>query len=224
MRGRELESRLTRAEQTEILCSDLSQCLHAVAQPLGILRMGLEREHIAGMDEAELKKLVTSAEAQVERLCSLFSGMQARVDVETRPTLIATRVFPLLMEATDGLQLLFESDGISLHTESSDDLEQVLTDRLRAHTALTMILLAVHKISRPGDSVRVTASDCCTGRVQISIENMNADLEFMSADMDLKRALAEALVRSQEADFSYSAKPFCVKIAFRKVPAVSLQL
>lgn len=206
----------------EALCTSLSQCLHATAQPLAVLRASLGNGRVEQMSLEELRDLASSSSAEVERLCSLFNCLQQLVGTEsTKPQISETSIRPLLEHVADGVNLLYKEDRISLHAIVSADCQSVLIDKARTLTALSTILLIAHAVSRPRDTVELIASSSSSNAVRVVVQNLTSCVDAMNAETSLSMAFAEANIRSQQADFTWSLKPFSVQIELQGVPLVS---
>lgn len=206
---------------SETLCFNLSQCLHATAQPLAILRASLGNSRVDQMSIEELRELAASSAVEVERVCTLFNCLQQLVSTEsTKPLLSETPILPLLAHVADGVNLLFEEDGIFLRSTLSDGCHPVLINRARTLQALSTVLLIAHAVSRPRDTVELIASSPSADAVRVVVRNLTSHVDVMNAETRLSMAFAEANIRSQQADFSWSLHPFSVQIDLHGAPLV----
>jgi hypothetical protein len=198
---------------SEALCFNLSQCIHASAQPLAVLRASLGNGRVAQMSIEELRELAASSAGEVERLCTLFGCLQQLVSTEsTKPNLSEMSILPLLAHVTDGVNLLFKEDSIFLRSIVCDTCQPVLIDKTRTLQALSTVLLIAHAVSRPQDTVELIASSSSSNTVRVVVQNLTSKVDAMNAETSLSMAFAEANIRSQQADFSWSLKPFNVQM------------
>jgi signal transduction histidine kinase len=208
---------------SEALCFNLSQCIHAIAQPLAVLRASLGNSRVERMNTEELRELASSSASEVERLCSLYSCLQQLVSTEsTEAQLSETPIQPLLESVADGVNLLYKEDRISLLSIVDGDCQPVLIDRVRTLQALSTILLIAHAVSRPQDTVELIASSSKLNGVRVVVRNLASCVDQMNAETSLSMAFAEANIRSQQAGFSWSLKPFSVQIEFEGVPVAQI--
>jgi hypothetical protein len=214
-------SRPTSSESSsasEIFCSNLAQGIHVAAQPLAVLLASLSKDYTDKMNYDELRELTASSAAEVQRLCTLFSSLQQLVMAECiKPQLSLTPLLPLLTYAADGVNLLFQQDGVSLRSVLPDTCPPVLIHRARTLQALSRVLLIVHGLSRAQDTVELIASASANG-VQIVIQNLNLPAATINAEARLSMAVAEANMRSQQAGLSLSLQPFTVCIELPRAP------
>lgn len=200
------------------LCSNLSAGLHAAAQPLAILRASLGSVSADRMNLEELRQLSADWATEVERVCALFSCLQQFVNLETAsPQYSLVSILPLLAEAAEGVELLFEEDGMTLCSSMPEQCDAVPIDKRRTMQALSAILLTAHSVSQAPDIVELSASAEAQG-VRVVVRNTCSRAKAMKTEWSLNMALAEANLRSQNAGFSWSLNPFHAQIDFRKAP------
>jgi hypothetical protein len=203
---------------SEILCSNLAQGIHAAAQPLAVLLASLSKDYTDRMNSDELRELTASSAAEVQRVCTLFGCLQQLVMAESiKPQLSPIPLLPLLAYAADGVNLLFQQDGISLRSVLPDTCPPVLIHRARTLQALSRVLLIVHGLSRSRDTVELIAS-ASANAVQIVIQNLNLSAVMINSEARLSMAVAEANMRSQQAALSLSLQPFTVCIELPRAP------
>ena len=178
----------------EMLCSNLAQGIHAVAQPLAVLVASLSKDYTDRMNCDQLRALTATSAAEVKRLCTLFSSLQQLVLTEsTTPQLSPTPILPLLAYAADGVNLVFQQDGISLCSVLPDACPPVLIHRARTLQALSRVLLIVHGLSRARDAVELIAS-ASADAVEVVIQNLNLSPATMSAEARLSMADRKSVV------------------------------
>ena len=201
-----------------MLCSHLARGLHAAAQPLTILLASLGKEHTDPMSTAELRELTAGSAIQVQRVCSLFNCLQQLVIAEsTTPQLSSTPILPLLTHVVDGVNQMFEKDGMSFSSVLPDKCLPVLINRGRTRQALMSVLLIAHLLSKTKDTIEFIAASLAA-TVQIVVRNSNLFVDRMETEASLSMALAEANIRSQRGSLSWSLRPLNVQIELQKAP------
>jgi hypothetical protein len=192
--------------------------LHAAAQPLTILRVGLGMGLANTLSFEELKELVASSSVEVERVCDLFDNLQQIVNIASnKPALTAAPILPLIVEAADGARVLFEQDGMVLSSLLPDACDPVLMDKVRTLRALSSVLQMVHGLSNEGDTVELIVSSSPPNSIRIVVRNLNLFLDAPSEAASFSMAIADANIRSQQAGFSWNLRPFSVEIEFQTV-------
>ena len=75
----------------------------------------LSKGHTDRMNSDELRELTASSAVEVQRVCTLFSCLQQLVMAESiKPQLSPTLILPLLAYAVEGVNLVFQQNGIAL--------------------------------------------------------------------------------------------------------------
>lgn len=209
---------------SERFCLNLSQGLHAAAQPLTILRASLSNPDTDRMSARELKELTAISAVEVERVCKLFDYLRDLVRTEnTKAHLSLTPILPLLADVIDGVKLLCKKSGILLNSNMSVTCPPVLIDRARTFQALSSVLLIAHEVSQAQDTVEVIVTSPALNAVQVVVRSLNSRAESMNAEARLDLALAEVNIRSQQANFSWSLEPFNVQIELPSTPIIDSQ-
>jgi hypothetical protein len=196
----------------------LAQGIHAAAQPLAVLVASLSTDHTDQMNCDELRELAASSAVEVQRVCASFNCLQQLVITESiKPEVSPTAILPLLAYAADGVDLLFQQDGIALSSVLPDTCPLALINRERTLQALSRVLLVAHKLSCAKDMVELIASSSANA-VQIIVRNLRLSVAVIDAEASLSVAVAEANMRSQQAGLSLSLRPFTVRIDLPVAP------
>ena len=196
----------------------MAQGIHAAAQPLAVLLASLSKDHTDQMNSDELRELTASSAVEVQRVCTLFSCLQQLVMTESiKPELSPTPILPLLAYAVDGVNLLFQQDGMALSSVVPDSCPPVLINRTRTLQALSRVLLVVHRLSGAQDEIELITSSSANA-VRIVVRNLHLSVAVIDAEARLSIAVAEANMRSQRGGFSLSLQPFTVRIDLPMAP------
>jgi hypothetical protein len=129
-----------------------------------------------------------------------------------KPELSETPILPLLERVTDGVELLFANDGMSLRSITPDTCLPVLINPARTLQALSSILLVAHAVSKPLDTIELIASPSSSNALRVVVQNVHAYVDAVNAEQSLNLALAEANLQGQQASISWSLQPFRVQI------------
>jgi hypothetical protein len=203
---------------SEIFCSSLAQGFHAAAQPLTVLLASLSKCHTDRMNSDELRELTASSEVQVQRVCRFFSGLQQLVMAESiKPQLSPTPILPLLAYAVEGVNLVFQQNGITLSSVVPDTCPPALINRACTLQALSTVLLVVHGLSGVRDTVELITSSSADA-VQIVVRNLHLSVAVINPEASLSLAVAEANMRSQQAGLSLDLQPLTVCIDLPVAP------
>ena len=196
----------------------MAQGIHAAAQPLAVLLASLSKDHTDQMNSDELRELTASSAVEVQRVCTLFSCLQQLVMTERiKPELSPMPILPLLAYAVDGVNLLFQQDGMALSSVLPDSCPPVLINRARTLQALSRVLLVIHRVSGAQDEIQLIASSSADV-VRIVVRNLHLSVAVIDAEASLSIAVAEANMRSQRGGLSLSLQPFTVRIDLPRAP------
>jgi len=191
---------------SDILCANLAEGFHAAAQPLSILQASLDESVTDRMSPDEFRELLASTASEVDRVCRFFNCLRQLVSTESiKPQLSATQILPLLAHVADGVNQLFEKNGMSFRSRVPETCD-----------ALSNVLLTANAVSHVDDTVELIAYSTSSNAVRILVQNENSSVNALDSEASLSMALAEANMRSQQADFSFKPRPFRVQIDLRK--------
>lgn len=192
------------------LLDGLGNGLHAMAQPLTILRGALGaielKQGVPGVQEHYLGIL----NSQVERLCSLMSNVQSlldtlRFEAICAPMNLWERIRPIFDEQN---AILMER-GVRLMIAEPFETLYVNADAARTELAFEGAIDAAAAVSSSGDAIEIHAV-VRDGFVELTIRNRNARGKNMSSDDRLNLSLAEASIVSQKGIYEQAWDPFCV--------------
>jgi signal transduction histidine kinase len=196
-----------------MLCRDLNDGIHAVSQPLTILRASLGSPDAAGQSAEDLRKLVRQSSREVERLCVLFSYLQQFVNTASIEAEVAIQALPgLLNHALEGVDLLFADAGVVLtYRQTEVPIPYVLVDSSRLEQAMCGVLLAALAQSERGSEV-IVVSSLDGNFVTISVGTAMVPAGTIATETKLTMALAAANLRSQGANMTWSDRPLAAHI------------
>ncbi len=209
---------LSPAEVLEMLCSNLSNGIHAAAQPLAILCAGLGEECIQDLSENELRELAANCSHEAARLSGVFDAIRQLVVAESSSPQVASEVVnPLFEGSAQNSKRLFREAGVQLHMIPPTDFAEVLVHRGRTLKALSDVLCAALSVSSAGDTVEL-AGICDLNTVEVEIRNLGSTTKTLDAEFSLRMAAAEATLRRQHGGLTWSMAPFVARIILMKAP------
>jgi hypothetical protein len=193
--------------------ADMAEGLHAMAQPLTILRSSVLSLAAPDLTAGHRERYTQISVQQVERACELFDCLQ--------DLLIANQVAPIcypfelshLFDAiTENRRTKADGLGVKLKFAAPEGVQPIFGDFSRTLQAVLAALRIAVAVSSPGDSValQATARD---GRMELAIANRLAHRRTLNSSERLSLALAEANIRSQRGSFEFAEDPFRLAIA-----------
>jgi hypothetical protein len=195
------------------LLDGLGNGLHAMAQPLTVLRGALGaielKQGVPGVQEHYLGIL----NSQVARLCSLMSNVQSlldtlRFEAICAPINLWERIRPIFDEQN---AILMER-GVRLMISAPFENLRVNADATRTELAFETAIEAAAAVSSRGDAIEIHAV-VRDGYVELTIRNRNARGKNMSSDDRLNLSLAEASIVSQQGSYELALDPFCISFS-----------
>jgi hypothetical protein len=193
----------------DIFTATMAEGLHALAQPLTILRSTVALMAAPEIPEAARQRYLNLSSEQVQRACDLFECLQDlvianQVDAIRAPFAISK----LIAAATDDPKI---ESAVKLQVVAPGDLPSILGDYARILQALAAALKVAASLSSAGDTVELRATPG-GGFLHLAVSNAHAHRTTLNSSQRLALALAEANVRSQRGRFKFAEDPFCVSI------------
>jgi len=192
--------------------ADISTGLHAVAQPLTILRGALGALAMRDGVKPECARYLEMSTTQTERLCTLISCLQKRLDAEqSKADRVTVNISELIASIMPNLKTLAKFSGVEIAVAQADSVSHFCGDSARTEEALQAVLQSAISVSSPGDVIclLVIPGDCV---IQLIIENSNSHGKRLSSFDLLTLSVAEANIRIQEGTYAYVDDPLRISI------------
>jgi hypothetical protein len=198
-----------RLDSTEQFCPDLLNGLHALAQPLSVLRAASEVLALPRLQGADQQKYIQTWCEQVERACLLFSEVQ---DMVAARLVAADRVrfdlWELLNPMIDQQRTLLHNSGVGIAVTNTAQRLPLCGDAERTANALQAVLRMASVTAARGDVIELhTSSDPVF--LQLRFQNSRRHGRKMSSSDKLSLSLAVANITSQHGTYDFAEDPFC---------------
>jgi len=194
-------------------CGGLDDGLHAMAQPLTILRSALAMLTLPQTSEARQRYYLETACAQVERACRLFEGVRSLVAVRLGEAEQSSfEIWDLLAPMIEVQSELLRESMIEIRLSNPGFRTTVVGDAERTEQALSAILSAAAAVASRGDVIELDASQHGMF-LRIDVRNSGSKDTRLDASNRLGLSLAEANVLIQQGHYEFSEDPFCVSLA-----------
>jgi len=199
-------------EEHDRFCAELADGLHALAQPLTIVRSAIALLAAAGENGAHPARYVDMSARQMERTCQIFASVQG---------LLATRLVPAACEPLD-LPLLFAriaqdhasklaERGIRLEQSARPLPEPVVADRLRTEQAIAAALQTAISASSSGDVIQMDTSQSDES-FEVRLQSTCRTENSLNSFDRLHLSLARANMLSQHGGYRFTPEPFCIAL------------
>jgi light-regulated signal transduction histidine kinase (bacteriophytochrome) len=198
----------------------MTEGLHALAQPLTILRSSVPALAAVDISPAKQQRYLELSVRQVHRACSLFECLQdlmiaGQTQADCAPINLSTMVAAV---AEDQQEALLEL-GVELRVLLPVDLPTALGDDTRTRQVLSAGLSVAALVSTAGDVIQVTATtrhQC----VELIFEKDRDHGIPLESHERLNLRLAQTNMLSQQGEYECSEAPFKVRLAWPCLPAV----
>ncbi len=199
------------AEQMR-LCEDLGNGLHAMAQPLTVLRGALGALAMRGGVTAESNRYLEMSNQQVERLCSLMFRLQDLLDAHRSEAACAkVNLWELTASLLENGEFNSGDSGVRIRAAKPDRQIHVNGDPARTEQAIRAAVSAAMALSSHGDVLHLGVAPG-DGFAQLTVENRNCRGKSLGSGERLKLSLAEANIRSQRGLYECVEDPFYVSM------------
>jgi signal transduction histidine kinase len=193
--------------------ANLATGLHAMAQPLTVLRSVTVASTFPGAAAADHQRYLEIAAEQVERACGLFHNLQqllvaSQMEAECESVDLTELLAPVVEDQVVSLQ----QSGVSFEAVIPEGLRLVLGDKDRTLQALFTALKMAASVSVSGDVVELCVTPV-NGFIELAVRNRRALERRLNSTERLTLALAETNIRSQHGRFKFAEDPFCVSLA-----------
>jgi hypothetical protein len=191
--------------------ADLADGLHAMAQPLTILRSAVAMLSFANEPEVPRHRCLDISVRQVERVCDLFASLQ---------NLVASRLGladaapldlrALLTQKVEDRVAQFRERGVELALVDANLLPPALGDARRTEEAISAVLEIALAVASQGERIeirRTRASDF------IEVVVGGGQGRRLNSGELLALSVAKANLLSQRGQYRFTAEPFCVTLA-----------
>ena len=202
-----------KGEERARFLANMSEGLHALAQPLTILRSSVAASAMPGVDALKQRRYLDLSCQQIERSCCLFEFLQdfviaSQIEADCVPIELAD----LLAAAAKSQHAALEILGVELRVVTPGGIPKVLGDVARTLQALSAILKFAVSVSAATDVVELLVSTR-GGYVDLIIRNDRAHGRTLNSSERLSLSLAEAHILSQQGEYECAEDPFCTRLS-----------
>jgi hypothetical protein len=199
-------------EERARFLGNMSEGLHALAQPLTILRTSVMASAAPGVDALKQRRYLDLSSQQIERACDLFEILQDLVIAsQIEADHASIELADLLSAVAKSQRAALEASGVELRMVAPSGLPAVLGDATRTLQALSAALKLAASVSSAGDVVELVVS---TRRqcVELIIRTDRVHGRPLNSSERLSLTLAQANILSQRGAYEYTEDPFCARM------------
>lgn len=194
------------------LCEDFALALHAMAQPLTVLRGALGALMLRGASTTDAGRYLELSNTQVERLCTMLSSMSSLVDsFQFNAVCAPTNLWELMASFIENEESSLHRCGVRTSLAKADGEVQALADPERTELAMQAVLASVATASSRGDEIYVTVEER-DGLAGVTVLAPQANKKKLTSIDRLRFSVAEAGVLSQKGQFQYQEDPLRIAL------------
>jgi len=191
----------------------LTNGLHAMAQPLTVLRGVLGAWKLRGAAGAESERYLDMSTMQVERMVDLLSCLRDVLDsADGVPRRAKFDIAELAGHVVEDMTSDLQGRGIGIEAMNLDAPVQVLGDTDRTECALRAALRAASSVSSAGGSIRLSIRPV-DERVEVILEHTAEHGKVLNFADRLNLSLVETNIHSQGGDYRFVEDPLRILFA-----------
>ena len=202
-------SRSAEIEKSSEVLAQLAEGLHAMAQPLTILRGALGALQLEQGGEAENRRYVEMSNVQTGRLCRLLTNLRSLIEFAQFPAVCeSVDLFELAEQIVADNTGLFRDAGVQVTlNKRSGNTAVALGDSARTEQAMRSGLDTAIELAAVGDEIRWQILP--DGFV---LENEHAHGKRLSSPAHVALSVVETAILSQRGTCTAIEDPFCLSI------------
>ena len=210
----ELHPAVTAVDLKARLYEDFALALHAMAQPLTVLRGATGLLKLRGASGPDADRYLEMSHTQVERLCSLMEGMRSLLDnVQCVSASNPTNLWELVESVLDDEGSYLTEAGLRISAAQTGHDIHVLADPILAGHAIKAALRAITAVSQKGDTIYLTVNPR-DGFGDLMVHTLGADGKRLGSIERFHLSVAEVSIRNQHGFFECLSDPFRVSLKF----------
>jgi hypothetical protein len=200
------------SEREVRLCEDLDLGLHAMAQPLTVLRGVLGALLMRSSQSGDTVRYLEMSNKQVDRLCELLLGMQNLLNVvQFEAASAPIDVWGLIAPVLEDHSSLFKEAGVKVAAARPDRAFGAIGDPARTVQAIQAALATAVALSSHGDVIHLdfVPGD---GFLDVTLRNNNTHTKNLTSIDRLNLSLAAEGIRSQRGLYEFIENPLRVSL------------
>ena len=193
--------------------AELADGLHALAQPLTILRSAIEMMGVCRQSGKDDQRYVELSMEHIQRACDMFDSIQG---------LMLTRLVPakngpvdfgaVASRVVEEKNIVLKARGIGIASAIAPDLRPAAGDAERAEEAIAAAIDAAALMAAEGDVIQLLVAET-GGFIELSVRGANKAGAAMPAAARLCLSLARAHILSQQGRYYFVDEPFSISLA-----------
>jgi len=184
-------------EPSAVFYSELAEGLHAIAQPLTIVRGALGALTLCEGKSPQQERYVHMSTEHVERVCDMLSGLQDLLDaMQFDAECAAVDLREIIDTVLEDMEPLSRKSAVQFVAVKPSEPIQVIGDPFRTEKALRTALKTAMSLASQGDLIRVEVLSG-DGFADLVVENPKKQGKGLGSTERFSLALVQANIRSQ---------------------------
>jgi signal transduction histidine kinase len=194
-------------------CVEVAEGLHALAQPLTILRSAIEMIGVCRRSGSDIGRYVELSTEHIKRACELFDTIQSLALTHLEPARReALDLCSLVAKVLEGKDPALRDHGVEIIAAIPDSPQLVACDTERTEQAVSAVIDAAVSVSGPGDAAQLHVFEA-DGFVEVRVMSACREKPRPNAATRLNLSLARADILSQQGRYYFIDDPFFVSLA-----------
>jgi hypothetical protein len=194
------------------LYANLTNGMHAMAQPLTVLRSAVAACSMPGVTAEAREFYLNVSSEQVERACAQFLSMRELLIATQNPAAcVPIDLSELLSFLAESQGEICGESGVGIEIVASETLRPILGDKERTLQSLVALLRIAVSLSKTGDTVALLVTSCI-GTIALTVQNQHTHGRNLSSSERLNLSVAETNIRSQNGNYELMPDPFRVTL------------
>jgi signal transduction histidine kinase len=204
----------------EELIEEMANGLHAMAQPLTILRGALWTLSLKD-NSPENSRYLDLSNHELERLCDLMTGMQKLFDAHQSAAACSEfDVCEVVTTVAGNLYSSIQQSRQTLVPEKPEKPIYVIGDQARTEYALHIATKISSATSPEGDTIKLLILPR-DGHVALTVRNMSSKGKQVGSFERFLLSLTKISIESQNGSYVYAPDPFSVTLTLPSQSAIS---
>ncbi len=192
--------------------SELAHGLHAMAQPLTILRGAMCAMTLHEPVPPADRRYLEMSTKQVDRLCDLMAGMQSLLHAAQNAAEYASFDLMELLEAVvEQKQVMADEAGVRIALTGADHALYAYADEQRTEQALSAALKTAIAVAQREDRIEIEVAPG-DGFAGVTVRNENLQGKSLGSFERFHLTVVESILRSQYGAYQFTDNPFSLSL------------
>jgi signal transduction histidine kinase len=207
------EAKKAASDPQAVLYSELAAGLHAMAQPLTIVRGALCALTLHQDVPPASQRYLDMSSQQLDRLCDLMSSLRSLLETtQFNANCVTVELWELISPILEDLDAALRKSGVQIAPGNPEQSAvHAIADPVRTEQALRAALNTAVSVASRGDRILLDILPR-DGFVDLTIQNRNPHGKGLGYSDRLSLSLVKASIRSQQGIYECVEDPLCISL------------